>query len=68
MRRNEFFEMLPRPRKCGGKRIDSDNKPDSHLSYFSQMTPEKDAPSFSRRKGASAASARRRQSSAEKAL
>lgn len=64
MRRNELFEMLPLPRKIAKRGIER-HKADDRFSYFSQMEPKKNAPTFSRPKGASAASAMRRQANGE---
>ncbi len=63
MRRDELFQMLPLPRKRDRKETDSYNA--DTCSYFSQMTPRKDAPSYRRRKGASTASKMHRQRSTE---
>lgn len=65
MRRDELFQMFPLPRKCarGGTK---GHVVDTQFSYFSQIEPRKNAPSFSRPKGASSASTARRQANAKK--
>lgn len=67
MRRSEFFQMRPMPRRDAVTSFDK-YELDTQFSYFSQMEPEDIALSFNRRKGASAASQARRQSSVEDKL
>lgn len=65
MRRDELFQMfsLPRKRAKGGTK---EHVVDTQFSYFSQIEPRKNAPSFSRLKGASLASTARRQANVKK--
>ncbi len=67
MRRSEFFQMHPMPRRDVVTSFDK-YELDTQFSYFNQMEPEDISPSFKRRKGASAASQARRQSSAKDKL
>ncbi len=62
MRRNEFFQMRPMPHRDVVASFEK-YELDTQFSYFSQMEPEDAPPSFNRRKGSSASSRARRQSS-----